>query len=72
MAKARLNLISLTVDCECGHAFLAEDFEPECPYCNRMYVAKLLGSEEKVALWVMEERAYSSTRSRIEARRARR
>ena len=69
MAKATLNLISLAVDCECGHSFVAEDLEPECPFCGRTYFAKILGSEDKISLWVMEEPNYSSSRSSIAARR---
>jgi hypothetical protein len=37
VARLRLEKISLIVTCDCGGRFLAEDFEPECPYCNRKY-----------------------------------
>ena len=37
MAKLNLEKISLIITCDCGDRFLAEDFEPECPYCDRRY-----------------------------------
>jgi Zn finger protein HypA/HybF involved in hydrogenase expression len=37
VARLRLEKISLIVTCDCGGRFLAEDFEPECPYCERRY-----------------------------------
>jgi len=37
VAKLRLEKISLIVTCDCGGRFLAEDFEPECPYCDKSY-----------------------------------
>jgi len=42
-AKANVELKSLTlrVLCTCGKPFLAEDLEPECPYCERRYTVRL-------------------------------
>jgi Zn finger protein HypA/HybF involved in hydrogenase expression len=37
LARLRLEKLSLVVTCDCGGSFIAEDFEPECPYCNRTY-----------------------------------
>ena len=41
MAKVILENVTLTVNCDCGGKFLAEDFEPQCPYCDRMYSASI-------------------------------
>lgn len=43
MDKARVKLKTLTLEilCTCGKPFLAEDLEPECPYCGRRHKVRL-------------------------------
>ena len=41
MVRLRVEKISLIINCDCGEEFLAEDFEPVCPYCNKEYFVSI-------------------------------
>jgi hypothetical protein len=40
---ASVGRIVLYITCICGRIFVSEDLEPECPYCGRMYEARIEG-----------------------------
>jgi len=48
MARLKLEKISLIISCDCTAQFLAEDFEPVCPYCNKKYKVSISSTNEKV------------------------
>jgi len=50
LAKTELKLISLEIICNCGKSFIAEDLEPECPYCDKKYSLQIHGSKKGIEL----------------------
>jgi len=50
MARITLEKISLIVTCDCGEEFLAEDSEPEYPYCDRRYNVSIPSDLKKLEL----------------------
>ena len=66
LALARLRLISLRIKCECGRGFVAEDLEPECPYCGRRYLVEVEGSGKSFEVSIVEK-GYRKSFSRIAA-----
>jgi hypothetical protein len=55
MAKFRLRKIVFTILCDCGKVFIAEDFKPQCPYCDREYSVSMSASPEKLEVGVVKE-----------------
>lgn|GEM_PF-5170202 len=53
MAEVKLENITFNVHCICGKDFKAEDFEPECPFCDRLY--EIHGSKKGVDLRINEK-----------------
>lgn len=49
-----LKRIRFRVHCGCGKDFIAEYFEPECPYCDRRYFIKMLGNKKEVRISIFE------------------
>jgi len=54
LVRARLKLISMQVDCDCGAKFLAEDLKPQCPFCDRVYSVEVVGAKGGFKLRVQE------------------
>jgi Zn finger protein HypA/HybF involved in hydrogenase expression len=54
LAKVELQHISFKVHCVCGKSFIAEDFEPECPHCDRIYSIKMLGNKKELNLLILK------------------
>ena len=50
MVRLRLEKISLIINCDCGGEFLAEDFKPICPYCNKEYCVSISLKRFKLAI----------------------
>jgi Zn finger protein HypA/HybF involved in hydrogenase expression len=50
MVRIRLEKISMIVTCDCGDEFIAEDLEPECPYCDRRYDVSIQSDLKKLEL----------------------
>ncbi|MCP8314779.1 MAG: hypothetical protein H3Z53_10500 [archaeon] len=50
MTKVELQLSLLQIICDCGRVFIAENLEPECPYCNRKYVSQIHDSPKGIVL----------------------
>jgi len=55
LTAVELKHIRFRVRCECGKDFIAEDFEPECPYCERRYFIKMLGNKKEVKISISEK-----------------
>ncbi|MCP8308934.1 MAG: hypothetical protein H3Z54_09615 [archaeon] len=56
LAKVELKLVSLRIVCNCGKDFIAEDFEPECPYCGKKYNLQIHGSVKGIELKITQVR----------------
>ncbi|MCP8308305.1 MAG: hypothetical protein H3Z54_06385 [archaeon] len=54
LAKTELRLISLEIICNCGKSFIAEDLEPECPYCDKKYSIQIYGSSKGIELKITQ------------------
>jgi len=54
LVKAELNHIVFRVHCKCGKEFRAEDFEPECPYCDRIYHINMLVNKRGVKISIFD------------------
>ncbi len=52
MASIKLEKITLIIRCDCGGNFLAEDFEPVCPYCDRAYDVSMAADPKRLQLSV--------------------
>ena len=50
MTRLKLEKIRFIIDCDCGAEFLAEDFEPVCPYCDKKYNVSMVSSLKKFQL----------------------
>lgn len=50
MAQVKFKRIVFTIHCECGKLFIAEDFEPQCPYCDRKYSIEMSAAPKKLKL----------------------
>lgn len=40
--------IAVKILCDCGHVFLSEDLEAECPYCGKIFQLQLHGKPEEI------------------------
>ncbi|MCP8320493.1 MAG: hypothetical protein H3Z52_06095 [archaeon] len=54
LMAVELKRIRFRVHCGCGKDFIAEYFEPECPYCDRRYFIKMLGNKKEVKISIFE------------------
>lgn len=52
MATIELRDIEFTITCDCGRKFVAEEFDPECPYCGRKYRVRMRADDEKIKLTI--------------------
>jgi Zn finger protein HypA/HybF involved in hydrogenase expression len=54
LVKTELKLISLKIFCDCGKSFIAEDLEPECPFCDKNYSLQIHGNKKGIKLKIAE------------------
>jgi Zn finger protein HypA/HybF involved in hydrogenase expression len=54
LVKTELKLISLKIFCDCGKSFIAEDLEPECPFCDKKYSLQIHGNKKGIKLKIAE------------------
>ncbi len=48
--EVELDNITFNVHCICHRYFKAEEFKPECPYCDRKYIVKIEVNPPKIKL----------------------
>jgi len=61
MAKLMLKKIVFTIHCDCGKDFIAEDFEPQCPYCDKEYSVSMSANPKKLELKMDPKETASKT-----------
>ncbi|MCP8317588.1 MAG: hypothetical protein H3Z52_10330 [archaeon] len=54
LMRVELNHIRFKVYCKCGKEFIAEDFEPECPYCDRIYQINMVNDKKELKISIFD------------------
>jgi len=68
MASLKLDKVVLVIHCDCGEEFLAEDFRPICPYCNRKFCVSFSLDETRNRLRI---NPIKESRSRVHIKESR-